>query len=759
MGTIFLSYARDDQGCAKTLARVLEQAGHEVWWDRRIDSGEEFAAEIEAALERADVVLVAWSTHSAKSAWVRDEAAAGRDDGRLLPVTIDGSRPPMGFRQYQTLDLTGWKGGSRDARTAELLKSIDARLKAKGKTAQSDREPQPRRFKRRGWQLWAAVAALILVIAGLAAVIIPRFQARAEPASLAVLPFKNMSAGNPYFAEGVAEEISDQLSREPQFKVTGRTSADLFKDAADLRDVGRRLHVAYVLEGSVRSAGQQVRVDVALVETRKGVRLWTQDFQGNLNDIFAIQDSIGEQVAAHVRRQLTRQLAASTTRTSGNVYGLYVTARSLMRQREPGKLDAAVGLLKQAVKLDPNYAPAWARLALAEQLSRFYSSPTQTGAPQEQQLRYVEHAIALAPKLADAHAILGLFLSGSLDAQQVGRARQELETAVKLDPGNAEAWYWLSNSRVQNLEFAGALEALRRTASIDPFFVQSHHLPALAWEMGYRDEASRALANTIASNPDPFAREIAQAQLAGLHYDLSGDYEHAKAALDVAPTDLKDVAEGRMATALLRLGLLDEAERYAPKHLVDLRRGKFTFPQSLREVYPRASDFWLFNSDDEHLVNRVLLKSGRSGDLVAFYDAAFSSPADMARRYPRLGFVMNAPWLAIALQQVGRVHDGGHIIVIADGMCARALQAGPTPVSFRVMCSRVAALMGRNEDAVRMLEQAVGEGWRPSEGEYPSVTAEPAYARLRNDPRMKRLDAIIAADISRERHELLAAGL
>jgi TolB-like protein/Tfp pilus assembly protein PilF len=568
-----------------------------------------------------------------------------------------------------------------------------------------------------------------------------------------------MSAGSPYFAEGVAEQISDELSREPQFRLTGRTSADLFKDAADLRDVGRRLHVAYVLEGSVRSAGQQVRVDVALVETRKGVRLWTEDFQGSLNDIFAIQDRIGEQVAAHVRRQLTRQVASSATRTSGNVYGLYLTARSLMRQREPGKLDAALDLLRQAVKLDPNYAPALARLALAEQLSQFYSSPTQTGAPQEQQLRYVEHAIALAPNLADAHAILGLFLSDTLNEQQRNRARQELETAVKLDPGDAEAWYWLSNLRAGNLEFAGALDALRRTASIDPFFVQSQHLPPLAWEMGYRDEAGRTLENTIANSPDPFSREIAQAQLAILRYDLSGAYEYGKAAREVAPSDLKDVAEGPMATTLLRLGLLDEAERFAPKQLVDLRRGKFTFPQSLRQVFPSASDFWLFNADEEHLVNRVLLKTGRSGDLVALYDAAFSSPADMARRYSHLGFVRNAPWLAIALQQVGRVHDGGRIIVIADGLCGNAIRAGRTPVSFRAMCSRVAALMGRNDEAIRMLEQAVGEGWRPSEGEYPAVSDEPAYANVRSDPRMEQIDARIAADIDRERRELLASGI
>ena len=133
MGAIFLSYAREDRACAEVLARVLEGGGHRVWWDRHIESGEEFAAEIEAALGHANVVLVAWSVHSAKSPWVRDEAVIGRDTGRLLPVSIDGSQPPMGFRQFQTLDLTGWKGSKKDTRTAALLRSVQRRLTHKSK--------------------------------------------------------------------------------------------------------------------------------------------------------------------------------------------------------------------------------------------------------------------------------------------------------------------------------------------------------------------------------------------------------------------------------------------------------------------------------------------------------------------------------------------------------------------------------------------------------------------------------------------------
>ena len=110
MGRIFLSYAREDRAFAERLARVLEQAGYEVWWDRHIDGGEEFAAEIEAELDKANAVVVLWSKNSVKSRWVRDEAAVGGDTGRLVPVSVDGFLPPMGFRQFHTIDLGGCIG-------------------------------------------------------------------------------------------------------------------------------------------------------------------------------------------------------------------------------------------------------------------------------------------------------------------------------------------------------------------------------------------------------------------------------------------------------------------------------------------------------------------------------------------------------------------------------------------------------------------------------------------------------------------------
>ncbi len=126
MAGVFLSYDREDLPRARSLALALAKAGHSVWWDRHIKGGAQYSNEIEQALKRAEAVVVLWSRNSIDSAWVRDEAAAARDAGRLVPARLDPSEPPLGFRQYHTIDLSRWKGGSRIPKLAELLSAIEA---------------------------------------------------------------------------------------------------------------------------------------------------------------------------------------------------------------------------------------------------------------------------------------------------------------------------------------------------------------------------------------------------------------------------------------------------------------------------------------------------------------------------------------------------------------------------------------------------------------------------------------------------------
>ncbi|MEO6434014.1 MAG: TIR domain-containing protein [Sphingomicrobium sp.] len=126
MASLFLSYDHQDVARAAAITAALEANGHSVWWDRHLHGGAEFNSEIEEAVERSDAVVVLWSKKSVQSAWVRDEAAEGRDRGRLIPVLIDAVKPPMGFRQFQTVDMSSWKGGKKIPALADLLRAVEA---------------------------------------------------------------------------------------------------------------------------------------------------------------------------------------------------------------------------------------------------------------------------------------------------------------------------------------------------------------------------------------------------------------------------------------------------------------------------------------------------------------------------------------------------------------------------------------------------------------------------------------------------------
>jgi len=167
MAQIFLSYARSDADKAQSLAIVLEHAGHNIWWDRHIGGGSQYTKVIEEALAAADVVVVLWSAEAVESYWVRDEAAAGRDTGRLVPVTVDGSEPPLGFRQFQTMNLSQ---GSAQWKPAQLAALLDAIGSVASGNRQAAISPKPRPPANNGF--FAALAAnpwrLIALIIGLA---------------------------------------------------------------------------------------------------------------------------------------------------------------------------------------------------------------------------------------------------------------------------------------------------------------------------------------------------------------------------------------------------------------------------------------------------------------------------------------------------------------------------------------------------------------------------------------------------------------
>lgn len=296
MGAIFLSYAREDRACAESLARVLEQAGHTVWWDRHIDGGSDFATEIEAELDKADVVLVAWSKTSVRSRWVRDEAAVGGDTGRLVPVSVDGVQAPMGFRQFHTLDLNGWKGAENDKRIGEILHTIKRRLTAKSEPGLAAAQAPPPKQLPAFWRRKAfrvSAAALVLLVAGaLAFFLLEPDRLRGPPPrpTIALAPFTQTSADADLreLASQTRDSIAHTLSQ----------SGMPVRSLNSLPQEGDRPAGDFLISGELSRKLDKVVATIRLDEVAHGVTVYSQQFEAGREDVGDLPERIGAQIAA-----------------------------------------------------------------------------------------------------------------------------------------------------------------------------------------------------------------------------------------------------------------------------------------------------------------------------------------------------------------------------------------------------------------------------------------------------------------------------
>jgi TolB-like protein len=328
-------------------------------------------------------------------------------------------------------------------------------------------------------------------------------------ASIAVLPFTNMSADpeNEYFGDGMAEEIINALAHVPGLRVAARTSSFLFKGKTnDLRAVGEKLNVSTVLEGSVRRAGNRVRITAQLINVNDGYHLWSERFDRELTDIFAIQDEIATAISSRLALTLRGADSVNLVRPSTSnieAYELYLKARSLMKERGPALL-RAIELLEQAVALDSGFAAALAHLAHALILSSFWGmSP-----PDKVTARAVWAAGAALehhPTLVAAHTASALVATCiEFDAD---RATEAWNRALAIDPQDADARvlraaFDLCYTRGA---FDDAVAELRAVIDRDPLSVTAHTQLAVILSFARRfDEALAEAANARAVDPTSF---------------------------------------------------------------------------------------------------------------------------------------------------------------------------------------------------------------------------------------------------------------
>ncbi len=316
-----------------------------------------------------------------------------------------------------------------------------------------------------------------------------------DKASIAVLPFVDMSPDRDqdYFCEGMAEEILNALTRIHGLRVAARTSSFQFKGrATDVRKVAQELGVSTVLEGSVRKAGNQLRVTAQLISAGDGYHLWSERYDRGLEDVFAIQDEIATRITEALKLRLTRQdLAAIQVRPTGDIqaYDYYLRGRQFVNQWGKRRIDHAIQMFDKAIEIDPDYAPAYAGLTLANaNMYMFFDPDPKFCAAAE---RASARAIALDPGSAEAHTTRGI---AELMANRFDTAEQAFERAMALGPKSFDAPYYSARGFVSRGKFAEAAALFERAAEARPEDYQALLLAMGCYRTLGRVDAERSAA-------------------------------------------------------------------------------------------------------------------------------------------------------------------------------------------------------------------------------------------------------------------------
>ncbi len=330
MTDVFISYAREWEADAEAVERALRSAGYSVWRDNALPVHRPYGDVIEEHLTLARAVVVLWSEAASRSEWVRSEADKARKLGKLVQATLDLTLPPMPFDQLQCADLRG--GPANTTGWNRVLESV-AHLHA------APRPPDP--------------PAADQPASGPAG-------AKPRERLLAVLPFDNLS-GDPdftFFSDGVADEILHVLTKTTDIKIVARSSSFQLRGAQKSpATVVAELNASHLLDGTVRRAGDRVRITAELVDCLKHERLWGERYDKSLSDILALQDEVAEAVAIALKSAFAPRAIGSVNPVA---YDLYLRARQMSSDRI--LFDAQ--LLEDAVAIDPDFAPAWESLAL-----------------------------------------------------------------------------------------------------------------------------------------------------------------------------------------------------------------------------------------------------------------------------------------------------------------------------------------------------------------------------------------------------------
>ena len=597
---VFLSYASEDAQAAQRIAQALRGSGIEVWFDQsELRGGDVWDQSIRRQIKTCAlfIPIVSRHTHERAEGYFRLEWKLAVDRSHLimankaflLPVVIDATgnddeHVPEKFREVQWTRLPGGETPPafvervRRLLSPEASTPVGAAVSAQSGAVGISRAPAQAAWSpKRGLLAAAAAIAVLGVIAYVAiekiwiskpAASAPAVAASAAPAaftppphSIAVLPFINMSGDKEqqYFSDGLTEELLNSLSRINKLQVAAPTSSFSFQgEHPDIATVAHKLNVGAVLEGSVRRAGNTVRITAQLINAVTGFHLWSETYDRDLKDVLKVQTEIATAVASALKVTLLGNEAARIelggTRNPG-AFDAYLRASKALRSGQgTSSYQSAIAGYTEAIRLDPNYALAFAgrSIALSSYAGEFVND---TGirefyAKSEADAR---QALKLAPELAEGQLALARFYGSTpLDYTHAGEV---YERALALAPGDAEVLARSGAFAVVMGRFDAGLAAVRHAVALDPLNPQTHEAlgESLFWARRYQ-EAVAVFGEVTSLEPD-FKRAYG---FRGVAYYSLGDLQSAQSSCETKPDHWSSM--WCLAVTLEKLGLHADAE-------------------------------------------------------------------------------------------------------------------------------------------------------------------------------------------------------
>lgn len=473
MAQVFLSYDRADANRARPIALALEKAGHAVWWDPHIRGGEQFSKAIDEALSRADAVVVLWSAHSIDSTWVRDEAAAGRDSGRLVPVLIDAVQPPLGFRQYQSIDMSAWKGGGQPPRFQELLISLTAQSGGIP-TVPATAHPSRPAFPALPWtRIIVGIAAVLTLAAATLFVLRPRPDRTVQTVSV--------SAADP----AAAPLARDLLVKLATLQSAMSGSMRLISQGQDAR---KPADLLFEVGGDPRAA--KPTINLVLMTGQDRTVLWSDDLAEESVSLADLKLRAAF-TSARVLGCVLEGLSPGVAPLSQSVLKLYLNACALLGETYSQDSSPVIPVLEKVTQQAPEFKPAWAKLLVA-QTSRYQQAKADERSAIAASLRRrIVEARKFDPQMPEAFLAELELLPAPLIYEQI----KLVDQALKAGPTNP----FVLRGRSLALMGVGRMEAAvvdaRRAASLDPLSpaVRNAYIEALAYS-GRTDAAKSELA-------------------------------------------------------------------------------------------------------------------------------------------------------------------------------------------------------------------------------------------------------------------------